>query len=108
MSTTTVEPATRLPLRKERPPLEEREVPPFDWQALIDHSVHEVKVSIIEALAWIKQPLSANELYLILRPKQHSFGTVAYHLKALSDLGLIVATDERAARGARETYYLPA
>lgn len=81
---------------------------PFDWPTLIDESVHEVKVGIVEALDWIGQPLSAKELFLILGARRDSLGTLVYHVKALRDMGLIVATDKRMVRGACETYYLPA
>jgi predicted transcriptional regulator len=105
---TMVERPTHSVLPKVRPPVEDWEVAPFDWPALIDKSVHEVKVAIVEALWWIEQPLSAKELWEILGVGRYVAGTVAYHVKSLKDMGLIVPTSERAARGARETYYLPA
>lgn len=92
-------------LSKERPPIHQRVSDAFDWHFLIPLFVHEVKVAIIEAMDWIGQPLSAAELKLILRGSNWSLGTIAYHVSTLAESGVIQVTDERAVRGARETYY---
>lgn len=91
-------------LRRERPALREHTPDPFDWHSLIPVVVHELKVAIIEAMQWIGEPLSAAELKLILG-ENWSLGTVAYHVSTLAEYGAIQVTDERAVRGARETYY---
>lgn len=77
----------------------------FDWESLIPLFVHPVKVAVIEALAWIEQPLSAAELVSILEGESHSLGVVAYHVSMLAKLGVIEVRHERQSRGARETYY---
>jgi hypothetical protein len=77
----------------------------FDWESLIPLFVHPVKVAVIEALAWIGQPLSSAELSTILAGRAHSLGVVAYHVSRLAKLGVIEVTHERQTRGARETYY---
>jgi hypothetical protein len=93
------------PLRKTRPPIREMKVDPFDWNWLIPAFVHEVKVGIIEAMDWIGQPLSPSELESILGVRNWPLGTIAYHAKTLAALGIIEMKDERAVRGARETFY---
>jgi hypothetical protein len=89
-----------------RPPIEEREVPPIKWACMIERFIHPAKVEIVEALVWIGQPLSGTELRKILGRKRYSLGTLIYHLEALRDIGVVHVAGVRAARGAREVYYL--
>jgi hypothetical protein len=92
-----------------RPEIEGQQVPPFDWAALIDNSIHEQKIAIAEALEWIGEPLSAIELWFILDlTTRQEYATLAYHARSLQKLGLTVEAGSRAARGATEIYYLPA
>lgn len=73
---------------------------------MIDRFVHPAKVEIVEALAWIGQPLSGTELRKILGRKRYSLGTLVYHLEGLKKIGVLHVAWVRAARGAREVYYL--
>ncbi len=86
----------------ERPPL--RRQARFAWPVLIDSQVHPVKVAVVEALRWIGGPLSARELWL-LGVGEPVYGTVAYHVKNLADLGLIVQAAEAPTRGSLEKFY---
>ncbi len=82
---------------------------PFDWPALINEYVHEMKVAIAEALEWIGQPLSAIELWYVLDlSTKTEYATVAHHARTLQKQGLTVEVAFREARGATEIYYLPA
>lgn len=89
-----------------RPPIEERDLEPFDWYLLVDRGVHELKIAIAEALDWIGQPLSATELWMVLGPEEHQYYDVHYHARTLNEQGLTVEAGEREARGATEIYYL--
>lgn len=77
----------------------------FDWESLVPLFIHPVKVAVIEALGWIEQPLSPTELVNLFEHRKYNLGVVAYHVSGLAKAGIIEATDERQARGARETYY---
>lgn len=99
----------QVALSKERPPITVAtggaEVDEhFDWCSLIRISVHDLKVSIIEALDWVGEPLSAAELEEIF-DKRWNLGSVAYHLTNLKKHGILEVSSERAVRGARESYY---
>lgn len=80
---------------------------PFDWHALIEAVVHELKIAIAEALDWIGQPLSAKELWMLLEGK-HDYSSVAYHTRTLEEVGLTEEVWRREVRGAIEIYYAPA
>lgn len=77
----------------------------FDWAVLVPLYIHPAKIAIIEALRWIQEPLSANELVHLLGPSNYRLGTLAYHLNDLADRGAIEQVYERQVRGARETYF---
>lgn len=88
----------------ERPSL--RRQPRFDWPALIDSQVHPVKVAVIEALRWVGGPLSAREVWL-MGVGEPEYGTVAYHVKTLVDLGLLTHVASSPARGSVEKFHVP-
>jgi len=103
-TTPKVIPSFLLP--NERPGTRKEVEGEFDWHRLIPASVHPAKVAIIEAMAWVRQPLSAKELWKVLGVNNWSEGVIAHHVRALAELSLIEATDHRSVRGARETYYV--
>jgi hypothetical protein len=76
----------------------------FDWESLVPLFVHPAKVAVIEALAWIGQPLSPTELVAIVGGR-YKLGSLSYHVAYLAKLGVLAVTHERQVRGARETYY---
>lgn len=96
-------------LPKDRPPIRSGEArgerPAFDWESLVPVFIHPLKVAVVEALDWIEQPLSPNELALMFDSKEWSLGIVAYHVSTLAKVGVIEVIGERQARGARESYY---
>jgi hypothetical protein len=80
--------------------------PVLDWAALVPRTVHPVKVSIIEAMEWIGEPVSATELTEMFEESEgHYLSLVSYHMGGLVDLGAVEKISHRAVRGARETFY---
>ncbi|HSS42329.1 MAG TPA: hypothetical protein VLK37_07225 [Solirubrobacterales bacterium] len=80
--------------------------PALDWAALVPLTVHPVKVSIIEAMEWIGEPVSATELTeMFEEPESHYLSLVSYHVGKLVDLGAVEMISHRPVRGARETFY---
>lgn len=97
------------PRLRTRPEIKGQQGAPFNWSALFNESIHELKIAIAEALEWIGEPLSAIELWYILDlTTQQEYQTLAYHARSLQKLGLTVEAASRAIRGATEIYYLPA
>ena len=77
----------------------------FSWSALV-LLVHPMKTTIIEAMCWVEEPLSA-KLISEMTGGSHSLQFVAYHVKTLAGAGLIVQVDQRSVRGAIERLYRP-
>jgi hypothetical protein len=73
------------------------------WPA-IARSVHPLKVSIVEAMEWVGEPLSPAELVRVL-DRTAKLGTVAYHVKRLEELGALELSHTRPVRGALEHFY---
>jgi DNA-binding transcriptional ArsR family regulator len=76
----------------------------FDWEALVALLVHPVKVSIIEAMDWIGEPLSATDLDRLLKG-QVGVSLISYHLRKLVELGVIKPVRKDTVRGAVQTFY---
>jgi hypothetical protein len=93
---------------RSQPPFVGEELPPFDWHALVDACVHELKVAIAEALDWVGEPLSAKELWMLLNLGRDDYHSVQYHARRLEELGLTEEAWQRDVRGATEIYYVPA
>lgn len=66
---------------------------PFDWASIIRWRVHSVQVFIIEALSWVRRPLSATELQELCG-RAATLDAVSFHLNQLAKLALV----ERVAR----------
>jgi DNA-binding transcriptional ArsR family regulator len=69
----------------------------IDWSLLASLFIHSTKISIIEAMHWIGQPVSASDLEKVFG------GTVvvsslSYHLKSLADSGIVTALEKRKGR----------
>lgn len=77
----------------------------FDWDALVPLIVHPLKVSIIEALRWIGEPLSASNLVKIIAEEKFTLSHVSYHVVKLADVGAIKVVRKRQVRGAIEKFY---
>lgn len=81
-----------------------REVEALDWGVVAPHAVNPTKVSIVEALRWIDQPLSASELELIF-DRAPTLATISYHLTSLAAAGVLQQVSKRQVRGAWESHY---
>jgi Helix-turn-helix domain len=76
----------------------------FDWEALVALLVHPIRVSIIEAMDWIGEPLSATDLDRLL-PDRLGVSLISYHLRKLVDLGVLEPVRKDTVRGAIQTFY---
>lgn len=76
----------------------------FEWGLLVPMMVHPLKVAIIEAMDWLDVPLSAKDLDLLL-DEEYGLSLVSYHLRKLADVGAIERVEQRAVRGALQTFY---
>jgi Helix-turn-helix domain len=77
---------------------------PFAWEDLVPHFVHPAKVAVIEALAWIDQPLSPTELNQVL-DEEFGVSLVSYHMRKLAQVGALERVRQQAVRGALQTFY---
>lgn len=77
----------------------------FDWDALVPHLIHPVKVAIIEAMAWIEVPVSPRELDKAF-DEQLGVSLVSYHMRTLVDAGAVEKVRQQAVRGALQTFYV--
>lgn len=77
---------------------------PFNWEALVPLLVHPAKVEIIEAMAWIGEPLSATDLDRILSGAL-GVSLISYHLRKLAELKAIEKIRQEHVRGAVQTFY---
>jgi len=76
----------------------------FDWEELVALLIHPVKVSIIEAMSWIGEPLSATDLDRVFKC-QIGVSLISYHLRKLVELGVIQPVRKETVRGAIQTFY---
>lgn len=76
----------------------------FEWAALVPRVVHPLKVAIIEALEWIELPLSAKDVDLVL-DEEFGLSLISYHMRKLADVGAIEKVEQRAVRGALQSFY---
>lgn len=86
--------------------MEGGEPPLFDWGALVPRIVHPAQVAIVEALAWIGEPLSPAKLRdLFDEPECYYLSLVSYHVGKLEEVGAIHETGSCQVRGVMETFY---
>lgn len=74
---------------------------PFDWVRLVSSALQPAKVEIVEALARIGRPLSANDLEHVFE-NRYSLSLVSYHLRRLAEFGALEEVENRQARGGAE------
>lgn len=78
---------------------------PFDWSSLVPRLVHPLKVSIVEALQWIGEPLSATDLAKLFDDDAVSLSHVSYHLVSLAKTGALTKVRQRQVRGTTESFF---
>jgi DNA-binding transcriptional ArsR family regulator len=77
-----------------------------DWEALVALLLHPLKVSILEALAYVGQPLSAADLQALVGDDEAAEPAVVEdHLHQLVEAEALVSSRERQGAGASETFY---
>jgi hypothetical protein len=76
----------------------------FDWDLLVPHLIHPVKVAIIEAMGWVQVPVSPRELDRIF-DEQFGVSLVAYHMRTLAEVGAVEKVRQQSVRGALQTFY---
>jgi hypothetical protein len=76
----------------------------MDWDALIARLIHPTQLAVIEAMLWIDRPLSSAELVRVF-DEEIVLSSVAYHVRRLSELGVLELTGTRQVRGAIEHYF---
>lgn len=77
----------------------------FDWEALVPRVINPTKVTIIEALLYMERELSAAETSKLLGDPKLTLPHVAYHMRSLADMGILVKTGSRRVQGAIESFY---
>jgi len=77
----------------------------FAWDVLVPHIVHPLKVSIIEAMHWIDQPLSASDLTKVIDDEEYGLSHVSYHVVKLAKAGALEVVGQRYVRGSIEKFY---
>jgi hypothetical protein len=76
----------------------------MDWDALIARLIHPTQLAVIEAMLWIDRPLSSAELVRVF-DGEVVLSSVAYHVRRLSELGVLELTGTRQVRGAIEHFF---
>jgi hypothetical protein len=77
----------------------------FDWDSLVPHIVHPLKVSIVEAIYWIGEPLSASELTHVIGDDEFGLSHISYHMVTLAKAGALTVVRRRHVRGSVEKFY---
>lgn len=77
----------------------------FEWDILVPHLVHPLKVAIIEAMSWIDEPISPRELDHVFG-EEFGVSLVSYHVRVLVDVGALEKVRQKAVRGALQTFYV--
>jgi hypothetical protein len=76
----------------------------FNWGTLVPYLIHPVKVAIIEAMEWVEVPLSPRDLDRMF-DEQFGVSLVSYHMRTLTDVGVVKKVRQRSVRGAVQTFY---
>lgn len=77
----------------------------FEWERLVAVSLHPLKVAIVEALSWLRQPLSATELARMVGGGRYSRDLIQYHAGCLENWGVLAVAEVRRTQGGWESYY---
>lgn len=72
----------------------------INWEQVFMCLIHPAKVAALEALAYLRQPLSAKELDLLLEGGSHY-----HHLHKLKDAGILTIVYTRRVRGTTACYF---
>jgi len=75
------------------------------WGRLVPYVIHPAKVAAIEAMLWMKQPLSCNQLVNLFDNDDLYLSLVSYHVGQLVKFSVVRRTGSCQRRGATETFY---
>jgi DNA-binding transcriptional ArsR family regulator len=78
----------------------------FSWDELVPLLVHPLRVSIIEALRHIGEPLSAADLQQIVED-ECSLSVISYHLATLAEVGAVIVAGPQTGAATERFYALP-
>lgn len=76
----------------------------LNWFALANALIHPIKVTILEILAGSAVPLSATDIARVLRGTRPATN-IAYHLRSLTDEGILEKVRIVEVRGSAAVYY---
>lgn len=77
----------------------------FDGDSLVPHVVHPTKVAIVEAMQWLRIPMSAIELKRVF-DDEYGLSLVAFHMAGLAELSVLEQVGTRRVRGAVQRFYV--
>jgi hypothetical protein len=78
----------------------------FNWAWLVPRVIHPLRVAIIEALAYMDQPLSATDLQRLFGIEDLQLSLISYHVNQLKNAEVLVKVGQRQVRGAVERFYV--
>lgn len=79
---------------------------PLDWESLVSHTIHPIRVAAVEAMRWIDEPFSSVDLDR-MHDDPPGVENISYHMRVLAfDLPVLSLYDEEEIRGSvRKLYY---
>lgn len=81
---------------------------PFSWEELVPLLIHPLRITIIEAMRYIGEPLSPTDLCESL-DDHNALSQISYHLLTLVQVGAIVVVRQGEPDGTTENlYFFPA
>jgi hypothetical protein len=76
----------------------------LDWGALAGRVLHPTQMAVVEAMLWVERPVSPVQLMHLLGSGTR-LPSVAYHVRRLSNLGVVKQTNTRQVRGTVEHFF---
>ena len=80
--------------------------PDFNWAWLVPRVIHPLRVAIIEAMAYMDQPLSATDLEKLFDVEGLQLSLISYHVNQLKKVEALEKVGERQVRGSVERFYV--
>jgi hypothetical protein len=77
----------------------------FPWASLVSRVLHPIQVLVVEALAWVGDPLAPSDIARFSNGKYNP-SIVGYHVRALEKLGVVELLDTEPVRGATRHNYV--
>ena len=77
----------------------------FIWELLTPRLLHPVKLAVVEALLWVREPMSAVGLAAMFEDSGYYAGLLSYHLREMADVGVITQAERRSVRGVYELFF---